>query len=132
MSIWAGRRCSQDHLSATKCFSVSSQRLLDTRIMLSQLIAGLMGLAATLIQMRLSLEEVGKANRKALQHKFTEDELIEELPRSQRRRARKALVRDREPEVHQAIRKAHLHVLSWALLTGAATAVVVSAFIPGV
>jgi hypothetical protein len=90
--------------------------------MLNNLMVAMFVLAGTGLQMTLSLREIAGTKRKELQVKNAEDQLVAELPRMQRRAARRAFIRERAPEVHQAIRDAWLHVLAWALLFGAAAA----------
>jgi len=96
------------------------------RSMLNDLVPASFVLVGTLIQMRLSLQEVAISRREAIQHKVAEDQLVAELAWFRRRRARRDFIKDREPEVHRAIREAWLHVFAWALLFAAAATAIVN------
>lgn len=88
--------------------------------MMVHLVIAAFVLLGTGIQMLLSLRDVARSYKPALQHKVAEDELISELPLPQRYRARRNLIRDRDPSTHAAIREAFAHVAAWGLLFGAA------------
>lgn len=92
--------------------------------MLARLLTALFALAGTSVQMWLSLQDVAKNHRTAIQRKAAEDDLVSELPVLQRRRARREFVRDREPELHRSIRRTWLHLWSWALLVAASASAV--------
>lgn len=92
--------------------------------MFARLLTALLALGGTSIQMWLSLRQVAVNHREAIQRKGAEDDLVKELPLRKRRRARREFVRDREPELHYAIRQTWLHLWSWALLFAAAASAV--------
>jgi hypothetical protein len=92
--------------------------------MLARLLTALLAFGGTSIQMWLTLQDVAKNHRTAIQRKAAEDDLVKELPRLQRWRTRRDFVRDREPELHREIRRTWLHLWSWALLFAASASAV--------
>lgn len=92
-----------------------------------ELVTAALVLLGTGMQMYLALRDIARNYRAPLQHKVAEDELIGELPRLQRFRARREFIKEREPAVHAAIREAFVHLGSWSLLFAAAVTATFSA-----
>ena len=99
--------------------------------MFARLLTALLALGGTSIQIWLSLRQVAVNHRGAIQRKGAEDDLVKELPFTKGRRARREFVRDREPELHRAIRQTWLHLWSWALPFAAAASTVTNELLGG-
>ncbi|WP_270888937.1 hypothetical protein [Pedococcus sp. 5OH_020] len=100
--------------------------------MFARLLTAPLALGGTSIQMWLSLRQVAVNHREAIRRKGAEEDLVKELPLKMRRRARREFVRDREPELHRAIRQTWLHLWSWGLLLAAAASAVTNVLLGGI